>query len=331
VRQKPDFVAPDGANNTFLGATLVRFGIPDNSPVAECANDASYPNFFGTSAAAPHLAAGAALLLQANPALAAAGIRTALQNGAQPMGAASPDYDSGYGFVEVNAALASLPPGAPVIRLTPNTIHVSQVSTLTWLAVNSTSCTVSGPGVSGSTQPASGSQQLSPPAIGSFTYTATCTSSAGQQSSSATLTVQAISPLSITSASLPGGQVGAAYSATLAATGGITPYHWSVASGTLPAGLSLNASSGTVSGKPTAPAAATAVTIEVTDSETTAQSKSVNLSMTIAAAPSSGGGGALDLLALAALSGLALKKLRREHRLTAMRISALTSSAPRAL
>jgi hypothetical protein len=322
VRQKPEFVAPDGANNTFLGATLAQFKIPDNSPVAECANDASFPNFFGTSAAAPHLAAGAALMLQANPALTAADIRTALQKGTQAMGAPSPDYDSGYGFVEVSVALAELPPPTPVVRLTPNTIYVGQVSTLTWLAVNSTSCTVSGPGVSGSTQPASGSQQLSPPGMGSFTYTASCTSSAGQQSSSATLTVQAVSPLSITSASLPGGQVGAAYSTTLAATGGVTPYHWTVASGTLPAGLSLNASSGTLSGTPTAASAAAALTFQVTDSEATVQSKSANLSLTIAAAPSSGGGGgALDWVALAALSGLALNRLRREYPRTPMRIS----------
>jgi hypothetical protein len=37
------------------------------------------------------------------------------------------------------------------------------------------------------------------------------------------------SPLSITSASpLPGGAVGVAYSQTLAATGGTTPYTWSI-------------------------------------------------------------------------------------------------------
>jgi hypothetical protein len=53
--------------------------------------------------------------------------------------------------------------------------------------------------------------------------------------------------LSITTASpLPGGQVGVAYTDQLAASGGITPYTWSVSSGSLPAGLSL--SSGISSG-----------------------------------------------------------------------------------
>lgn len=47
--------------------------------------------------------------------------------------------------------------------------------------------------------------------------------------------------LSITTQTLPAGQVGSPYSVTLAATGGAAPYAWSLSSGTLPAGLSLNA------------------------------------------------------------------------------------------
>src|ERR1700686_2576513 len=49
--------------------------------------------------------------------------------------------------------------------------------------------------------------------------------------------------LAITTTSLPNGQVGVAYTATLAATGGTLPYRWSLTSGTLPSsGLSLNVS-----------------------------------------------------------------------------------------
>ena len=54
---------------------------------------------------------------------------------------------------------------------------------------------------------------------------------------------------SITTSSLPGGTVGEAYSQTLAATGD-APITWSVATGTLPDGLSLNGA--TISGTPTA-------------------------------------------------------------------------------
>ena len=58
--------------------------------------------------------------------------------------------------------------------------------------------------------------------------------------------------LTITSASpLADGTVGASYSQTLAASGGTTPYTWSVSSGTMPTGLSLS-NAGTVSGTPTA-------------------------------------------------------------------------------
>lgn len=60
-------------------------------------------------------------------------------------------------------------------------------------------------------------------------------------------------PLSITTSQLPRGVPGAAYTATLTASGGTTPYEWSVVSGSLPAGLTLDASSGVISGTPTAP------------------------------------------------------------------------------
>ena len=50
--------------------------------------------------------------------------------------------------------------------------------------------------------------------------------------------------------SLPGGVVSVAYNASLTVTGGNAPYKWSVSSGALPAGLTLNKSSGAVSGTP---------------------------------------------------------------------------------
>src|SRR5665213_2990031 len=60
-------------------------------------------------------------------------------------------------------------------------------------------------------------------------------------------------PLIITNTSLPNGNVGAAYNAQLGATGGQPPYYWTLAtvSSPLPAGLSLNANSGLISGTPT--------------------------------------------------------------------------------
>jgi hypothetical protein len=59
-------------------------------------------------------------------------------------------------------------------------------------------------------------------------------------------------PLQITTTSpLPSAQTGVAYSEMLVATGGTTPYHWSVGSGNLPSGVTLS-SSGLLSGTPSA-------------------------------------------------------------------------------
>jgi len=56
--------------------------------------------------------------------------------------------------------------------------------------------------------------------------------------------------LGITTTSLSDGTVNVAYSATLVASGGTSPYTWSVVSGSLPDGLSLS-TGGAISGTPT--------------------------------------------------------------------------------
>ena len=58
-------------------------------------------------------------------------------------------------------------------------------------------------------------------------------------------------PTITTSSPLPSGTVNTAYSVTLQATGGTTPYSWSTVSGSLPTGLNLASSTGTISGTPT--------------------------------------------------------------------------------
>jgi hypothetical protein len=93
----------------------------------------------------------------------------------------------------------------------------------------------------------------------------------------------AVVPVSISTSSLASGQVSSAYAATLTASGGTAPYAWSVSSGTLPAGLSLNASSGQISGTPTQAGTST-FTLQVKDSSSPAQTSTKSLSITIAAA-----------------------------------------------
>lgn len=195
VRQKPDFVAPDGTNNTILGATFSQSGQQVNTTITGCQDNASFPNFFGTSAAAPHAAAAAALMLQANSALTNTQIIAALQNGALPMSARATsatgyDYDDGHGFLDVNAAFSQLPAAAPAVSVSPASITVGSSATLTWNAINSSGCAASG-SWSGS-QADSGTQSVSPSAAGTNTYTLTCMGANGSVSSSAMLTVNAV-------------------------------------------------------------------------------------------------------------------------------------------
>jgi hypothetical protein len=104
TRDKPDIVAPDGVNNTFLGEVLASLG----TSIPQCQDDVAFPSFFGTSAAAPHAGAVAALLLQARGNATAGQIYTAMRGTALDMGSAGFDFDTGYGFVQADAALTQL-------------------------------------------------------------------------------------------------------------------------------------------------------------------------------------------------------------------------------
>ena len=72
-------------------------------------------------------------------------------------------------------------------------------------------------------------------------------------------------PLSISTTTLASANQSFAYSATLQADSGTTPYSWSVITGALPDGLMLNANTGTISGTPTSQQSAT-FTVQVQDS-----------------------------------------------------------------
>lgn len=101
-------------------------------------------------------------------------------------------------------------------------------------------------------------------------------SQAGSGSSAGSLTVSI--------SSLAGGTAGTAYSATLQASGGTSPYSWSVGSGSLPAGLTLNALSGVISGTPTLSGTST-FTVEVTDASSHTATKSLSIAVAAASQP----------------------------------------------
>jgi hypothetical protein len=102
IREKPDFTAPDGVNTT------VKLG-------QDYPNEAldGWSNFFGTSAAAPHAAGVAALIIEGKKKFIAgtttvppADIRALLRSTAVDM-TATPGYDviSGYGLIDADAAM----------------------------------------------------------------------------------------------------------------------------------------------------------------------------------------------------------------------------------
>jgi len=307
VRQKPDFVGPDGTNTTFFGFQFANATPPiqDSSTVPQCANVASLPNYFGTSAAAPHAAGLAALMLQANSSITPDDVHTAIRFTAAAMLSSSPDLATGYGFIQAGPALAW-----PNMSLSPATIMLGQSATLAWNAASINTCTAT---AGFSSSQIGGSMSVTPTTVGTSTYSMKCTNAAGTATENVALVVQGTAPtLSVTTTSLPSGQMGVAYSTTLAAAGGTAPYTWTLTSGVLPAGLSL-ASSGAITGTPTASASNLALTFKVADSGSPAQSTTASLSLTIAPASSGGGhgGGGIDELTLLALASLGLLRALR--------------------
>lgn len=100
---------------------------------------------------------------------------------------------------------------------------------------------------------ASGTFAGTPTQAGTFgPYVFSVTDSAGTTASSTSLGITiASSTLSVSTTSLPDGNIGTAYSGKLTASGGSSPYSWSeTTGGVLPPGLSLD-SSGAIIGTPT--------------------------------------------------------------------------------
>ena len=97
---------------------------------------------------------------------------------------------------------------------------------------------------------------------------------------STALTVQSL-PLAIGTTSMPNGVVNVAYTTTLTASGGTLPNTWSVASGSLPPGLTLSPSSGAISGTPTA-AGTFSFTVQVRDAGNPIQTATKSLRIVIA-------------------------------------------------
>ncbi len=92
-----------------------------------------------------------------------------------------------------------------------------------------------------------------PTTAGTYTFTSMVKDSKGNTDTQACTIVVSPSALNLVCGTCGSGKttVGASYSATMSVTGGTGPYTYSLVSGSLPPGLTLNTSSGVVSGKPT--------------------------------------------------------------------------------
>ena len=137
-----------------------------------------------------------------------------------------------------------------------------------------------------------------PTAAGTFPFTAKVTDEASD-TATANLTINVSGAIVITCTScaphtsnLPSGVPGTLYTATLTATGGVAPYTWCVveinnggcddgSGGALPMGLTMDTSTGVISGTPTMPQATTQVTVEVKDSENPQSAGSTTISISI--------------------------------------------------
>ena len=121
--------------------------------------------------------------------------------------------------------------------------------------------------------------------FGTDTFTYTASNSAGT-STAATVTITVTSPpITVTPTTLASGTFGTAYSQTLTATGGASPYTFTtgITSGALPTGLSLS-SAGVISGTPTA-AGTFNFTVSGTDSSTTTHANFTSTTLTLVVVP----------------------------------------------
>ena len=121
------------------------------------------------------------------------------------------------------------------------------------------------------------------PAIaGTFNFTARVTDSTLATDTRAFVLTIIQPPLTFITTTLAQAKEGESYSATIGVSGGTSPYTWSIMSGTLPTGLTLNASVGYISGIPAKGSAGSySFVVEAKDSSTPAITGSNSFSIIV--------------------------------------------------
>jgi hypothetical protein len=123
-----------------------------------------------------------------------------------------------------------------------------------------------------------------PTTAGTFTFTSKVVDSKGSSDTQTCTIVVAPSALNLICGTCANGKatLGAAYSATMSVTGGTGPFTYSIVSGSLPPGLTLNGSTGLISGRPTSAGTFT-FTSKVVDSK--GKSDTATCSVEVAGSP----------------------------------------------
>jgi hypothetical protein len=231
VLSKPDFTAADCVTTDVSG----------------------YSPFCGTSAAAPHAAAIAALVLQAVPTLTPAALRSALTASAIDI-QGLPNVNVGAGVVMAPAAVqAACGYGIGSLTSVPGSgggvsLSIQAGQNCPWTITGLPSWVSGATSGKGAATAVPLNVAANPGAVRSATFSLTAgtvnvaSGSIAQASNVAPLVIQ-------TNATLLSGYVGGAYTQDLAASGGVGAYTWTLASGALPAGLAI--AGATITGTPT--------------------------------------------------------------------------------
>ncbi|HUR58776.1 MAG TPA: putative Ig domain-containing protein, partial [Opitutaceae bacterium] len=189
--------------------------------------------------------------------------------------------------------IAATVPGAPTIgAATPGN---SQASIAFSAPASNGGATITGYTATCTPGPFSGTGAASPVTVTGlsngtlYSCTVKATNSAGQSAASGSVNVTPGTAPAITSAAPPGGTFNVGYAHGYVATGTPAPT-FSVTSGALPTGLTLNATSGAVSGTPTASGSFSGVVTATNPLGTATQSFSIVIASTVSTAPIIGSG-----------------------------------------
>jgi len=186
-------------------------------------------------------------------------------------------YGVGRRLLQFNVAPKAVSPIS--IALSPQSIQLAPGATVQFTAtVQNTSQTAVVWSASAGSISANG-LFTAPLSAGTAVVTAAAAANNGVRSSAniSVQRVQSAPPLSVVTSTLGNAQVNSLYSVSIAAQGGTAPYTWSLTSGSLPSGLTLDPSTGVIAGS-VSQAGTFSFTTEVTDASANTATRQLTLS-----------------------------------------------------